>query len=102
MQEQQPPQGRCATPRGKRLSLLPVLAQQRARRMAEAELEAVLAELVATGIVLEGNAKDGQTRYGVEPQKARAIETQLTEFLEPSRDQRRLARRMHRRRTSGW
>jgi len=66
MQEQQPPQGRCATPRGERLSLLQLLEQQRACQMAE--VEAVLAELVATGVVLEVKGKDGRTRYGVDPQ----------------------------------
>src|SRR5262245_51456047 len=90
MQEQYPSQGRGVTPRGKRPSLFPLWEHQRARRMAEAEVEAVLAELVATGMVREVKEKDGQTRYGVEPQKVRAIETHLKEFLEPSRDQRRL------------
>jgi hypothetical protein len=66
MQAQHPPQGRCVTPSGKGFSLLQVLEQQRARRMAE--LEAVLAELVATGWVLEQKGTDGRTRFGVNPQ----------------------------------
>jgi hypothetical protein len=66
MQAQHLPQGRCVTPSGEGLSLLQVLEQQRARQMTE--LEAVLAELVATGWVLEQKGTDGHTRYGVNPQ----------------------------------
>ena len=99
MQEQQPPQGRCATPRGERLSLLQLLEQQRACQMAE--VEAMLAELVATGVVLEVKGKDGRTRYGVDPQTLSETGAHLKEPLEPGRGHRLLARRMHRRCNGG-
>lgn len=72
-----------------------LLEQQRACQMAE--VEAVIAELVATGVVLEVKGKDGRTRYGVDPQKLSEIGTYLKEPFEPGRGHRRLARRRHRR-----
>lgn len=42
-----------------------------------AELEAVLAELVATGLVLEREGKDAQTRYEVNPWKVSEIRALL-------------------------
>lgn len=45
-----------------------------------AELEEVLAELVATGLVLERKGKDTRTRYGVNPRKVSEIRALLKEW----------------------
>ena len=95
MQAQHPPQGRCVTPSGEGFSLLQVLEQQRARRMAE--LEAVLAELVATGWVLEQKGTDGRTRFGVNPQTLSDIGAHRNGLFGPVERCRLLARRLPRR-----
>ena len=99
MQERQSRQGRCAAPPGEGRFLLQLVEQQRARQMAE--VEAVLAELAATGMVLAEKGKDGRTRYGVDPQKLSEIGAHLPESLGPGRAHPRLARRRHRRHNGG-
>lgn len=84
MEEKQPPQGRCATPHGQVLFLLWLLEQKRECQMAE--VEEVLAELVATGLVLERKGKDARTRYSVDPRKLSEIRALLKEQCgEPDR-----------------
>jgi hypothetical protein len=84
MQTQHLPQGRCVTRSGDGLSILQVLEQQRARQMTE--LEAVLAELVATGWVLEQKGTDGRTRFGVNPQTLSDIGARRNEPFGPVAD----------------
>src|SRR2546426_12164382 len=95
MQAQHPPQGRCVTPSREGLSLLQVLEQQRARKMTE--LEAVHAELVATGCVLEQKGTDGCTRYGMNPQTLSDSGAHRDEPFGQVEGYRLLARRMPRR-----
>jgi len=95
MQEQQASQGRRVTPRGEGLSRLPLWGRHRARQ--RAGVEAALAELVAMGLVLEEKGEDGQTRYGVDPEKVSGIWVQIKEPLRRGRGHRLFARRMHRR-----
>ena len=95
MQAQRPPQGRCVTPSGEGVSLLQVVEQQRARQMAD--LEAVLAELVATGWVLEQKGTDGRTRFGVNPLTLSDIGAHRNEPFGPVEGSRLLARRLPRR-----
>ena len=59
------------------------LEREKERQRQMAELEEVLAELVATGLVLECKGKDARTRYGVNLQKVSEIRALLKEQPQP-------------------
>lgn len=55
-----------------------LFVQERESQMAE--IEAVLAGLVAAGLVLEHRGKDARTRYGVNPRKVSEIHALCKEW----------------------